>query len=415
MKHFFSKAIIVFLLVFAGCAKIGSPPGGEKDNLKPSVVFVKPESGSVNVQLDETIVFSFNKKIDDYKTEKFISVYPKTPVEYDWSTYSLEISPRNNWLENSIHRISFKKITDYNGITNSDIYTYIFSTYGELDTLFLNASINVENLKGYINYNLVDVSGIEDSVIIKGRINSDEKLSFSWLRESDYALNFYRDTIRIKRNLYNLEEDSINDSINFIFNPDSIFIKKMKIRDNKWLEFSFSDSIPGLSYFIADSLDNFLSVSKSIIEDKNVKIFTNQRIDSMKYKISFYSADQDIFVQDTLFIEPGVRDTLAPEVIKIIPAANSILSRDSDIEIVFDEFIKVNPSIEISAENLLNNNVINIHSWKIKNNNSIFISLKHTGLENGRYIFRVSTDISDWNGFIIKQPIIFEYIILNQN
>ena len=58
------RLISVLVLVLAGCAQPGFPPGGPEEKVPPKLLSIKPDSGAVNVRPDE-VNLQFDEVINE--------------------------------------------------------------------------------------------------------------------------------------------------------------------------------------------------------------------------------------------------------------------------------------------------------------------------------------------------------------
>ena len=95
----------------AGCASVGSPPGGPPDSLPPRIVHVSPESGSVVPNWDDDVSIQFDEVIDEQPgstggggggigsgLESEVLLSPaKGGVRVGWHRSRVTVKPREGW------------------------------------------------------------------------------------------------------------------------------------------------------------------------------------------------------------------------------------------------------------------------------------------------------------------------------
>jgi uncharacterized protein (DUF2141 family) len=69
------------VLIAAGCAQKGFPPGGPRDTTPPAVLSVSPDSGSSAVPLSSPISIAFGEKMDKGSVEESFYLTPRTDME----------------------------------------------------------------------------------------------------------------------------------------------------------------------------------------------------------------------------------------------------------------------------------------------------------------------------------------------
>ncbi len=134
------KTLIFILLVFLSfvfrCAKEGMPPGGPEDTTPPEVIWVSPQPGSTQVELNSRIEIAFSERMLAKITEEsvFISPLPKKPSEFGWRGKNLILTPQEPLLPDRTYVISVGTgAQDLRRNRLSRSHTFAFSTGKELD------------------------------------------------------------------------------------------------------------------------------------------------------------------------------------------------------------------------------------------------------------------------------------------
>lgn len=138
---------IYLLLVIAvlGCAKVGSPYGGPKDDKPPQVVKTKPPINSTKFVPQKKIVITFDEYIQlkDIFQEMIISPPLEGNVMAQMSGKSLIVEfPKEAVFDTTTYTLSFgNAILDNNEGNVLENYEYVFSLNDYLDTLNIEGKI----------------------------------------------------------------------------------------------------------------------------------------------------------------------------------------------------------------------------------------------------------------------------------
>ncbi|MDE5842507.1 MAG: Ig-like domain-containing protein [Muribaculaceae bacterium] len=140
LKALSITGIAIFTLLLAeGCASIGNPSGGPRDERPPRFIKADPAPGSVNVGVDRhRIRIEFDELIDvKDPTTKVIISPPGTEIpRVSAQGHHVDINFRDSLLPNTTYTIDFadaiQDINENNPISN---FAYTFSTGTRLDSL----------------------------------------------------------------------------------------------------------------------------------------------------------------------------------------------------------------------------------------------------------------------------------------
>jgi hypothetical protein len=124
----------VAALLLAGCANIGSPPGGPTRTAPPAIVSVSPDSGAVNVRAGE-VTFAFDAVVSDrpagaQSLEALFLISPRdgTP-RVSWERSRIEVRPRRGFRPNTAYSVTLLPgVTDLRGNVSRETRTVVFST-----------------------------------------------------------------------------------------------------------------------------------------------------------------------------------------------------------------------------------------------------------------------------------------------
>ena len=192
------------LLLWAACARVGSPTGGEQDKTPPKVVKTIPPNESVNFTGHRIRIF-FDEFVTlrDIRKQLIISpplaYFPEITPSGNASKY-INIKILDTLRPNTTYTFNFgKSIQDNNEGNPLSFYTYTFSTGNTIDSLTLNGSIKDAlrpKAENFVNVMLYEMGEkYSDSVVYKQRpiyvVNTLDSLTtfeLSHLKAGKYML-----------------------------------------------------------------------------------------------------------------------------------------------------------------------------------------------------------------------------------
>ena len=178
MNKTLSNFILAFIigLVFINCANRGTPDGGPKDEIPPSIIKSEPENYSINFKGNEIrVYFDEYIKIKDLQKQLIISPPMKTQPEVTplgGASKYITIKIYDTLQPNTTYAFNFgNSITDNNEGNPYPYYRYVLSTGDYIDSLSVSGNI-VDALKKepetFVNVGLYEVdSTFTDSIIYK--------------------------------------------------------------------------------------------------------------------------------------------------------------------------------------------------------------------------------------------------------
>ena len=178
MNKTLSNFIFAFILgfVFINCANRGTPDGGPKDEIPPSIIKSDPENYSTNFKRNEIrVYFDEYIKIKDLQKQLIISPPMKTQPDVmplGGASKYITIKIYDTLQPNTTYAFNFgNSITDNNEGNPYPYYRYVLSTGDYIDSLSVNGNI-VDALKKepetFVNVALYEVdSTFSDSIIYK--------------------------------------------------------------------------------------------------------------------------------------------------------------------------------------------------------------------------------------------------------
>lgn len=158
---------LTFLLAVS-CAKQGTPTGGPRDTIPPTVINSIPENQSLNFKGNE-LFFLFDERINADKLKQQLIISPNTDLEYSYVVKKDRLIIKlESALEDSItYTFNFLDgVTDITDKTPAVNLKLAFSTGPYIDSIFVEGQVNeLFNNKASAKYT-VGIYDIEDTVTI---------------------------------------------------------------------------------------------------------------------------------------------------------------------------------------------------------------------------------------------------------
>lgn len=156
--HAWMKALTALALLPAalGCANIGRPEGGPRDEKPPQFVRSDPPPGSVNFRANRlTAYFNENIQLEDAFTKVVVSPAQKTPPQVSANGRRLTVDFRDTLRDSTTYTVDFADaIKDLNEGNILDGFALDFSTGPEIDTLRISGTVlcaqNLEPAQGML-------------------------------------------------------------------------------------------------------------------------------------------------------------------------------------------------------------------------------------------------------------------------
>ena len=131
---------LIALLVLAGCAQAGIPPGGPTDRTPPRVLRITPDSNAINVR-GNAIAFQFDEVVSERPrnarelADLFIVSPSRGPSGVSWRRTRVEIRPRGGLRPNTTYTVRMLPgMVDLDGNPDTTGVTLVFSTGPALAT-----------------------------------------------------------------------------------------------------------------------------------------------------------------------------------------------------------------------------------------------------------------------------------------
>ena len=233
---------LIIGLVFINCANRGTPDGGPKDEVPPTIVKSEPENYSTNFKGDEIrVYFDEYIKIKDLSKQLIISPPMKTQptvTPLGGASKYIKIIINDTLQPNTTYAFNFgNSITDNNEGNPYPYYRYVFSTGDYIDSLSIKGNIvdaKKKEPETFVNVALYEVdSTFTDSIIYKetpkyitNTLDSVTTFSIENLKPGKYLLMALKDGNG--DNKFQQKTDQIGFYKNFIEVPsDSSYTLKL--------------------------------------------------------------------------------------------------------------------------------------------------------------------------------------------
>ncbi|MEO7085508.1 MAG: Ig-like domain-containing protein [Gemmatimonadaceae bacterium] len=126
---------LIALVLLAGCASTGAPPGGPERHTPPEIVAINPDSGARSVAIKE-VEFKFDEVVSDRANtsggmlDGIFLVSPRTGApEVSWHRTRITVRPRGGFRANTAYSITMLPgLVDLRGNARKESRTIVFST-----------------------------------------------------------------------------------------------------------------------------------------------------------------------------------------------------------------------------------------------------------------------------------------------
>jgi hypothetical protein len=126
---------LILLVAVAGCAQLGSPPGGPEDRNPPHLLRISPDTNAVNAR-PKGVQLYFDEIINERPArggQDLAALFLVSPrrgrVDVRWHRSRIEIRPRRGWQANTTYTITqLAGVSDLRGNADTGQHQYIFST-----------------------------------------------------------------------------------------------------------------------------------------------------------------------------------------------------------------------------------------------------------------------------------------------
>jgi len=124
---------LIALLLLAGCASAGAPPGGPERKTPPAIVAITPDSGATNIK-SKSVEIQFDEVVSDRagqgELDKLFLISPRTSApDVSWHRSRISVKPHSGFRPNTAYRITMLPgLADLRGNVLKETRTILFST-----------------------------------------------------------------------------------------------------------------------------------------------------------------------------------------------------------------------------------------------------------------------------------------------
>jgi uncharacterized protein (DUF2141 family) len=215
-----SKKIIILIsflvsMMLVGCANQLPPGGGEIDLIPPEIIYVLPESGTINYK-ESYIEFEFSEYVDkrSFKEAVFISPSIDGDLEIVWSGTGCRIYFPAELKENITYTITIgTDVIDYNNKNRmAESFNLVFSTGDKIDYRRIEGTVFTEKPNGIMlfAYKVEDHDTLSPSKVKPDYVSQTGDLgqySIAGLAKGSYRVFAVKD--EYKDFLFQAEQDLI--------------------------------------------------------------------------------------------------------------------------------------------------------------------------------------------------------------
>jgi hypothetical protein len=199
MKYF--NLLLIGVILFSACARVGNPIGGQKDVTPPKLIFSKPSQGEVNYKGQE-IVLAFDEYVTVKNPEKNLLISPplnNLPIikPAGIASKTIKIVFQDSLLPNTTYQINFgESIADFNEGNKLKNLKLIFSTGPIIDSLSFKGQVQTVHYDKpkQIIVGLYQAKNFKDSMVYKqkphyvGLANEKGQFNLTNLKEGNYVV-----------------------------------------------------------------------------------------------------------------------------------------------------------------------------------------------------------------------------------
>ncbi len=214
--------ILISLVLFSKCARVGRPTGGDKDIIPPITISASPDFESLNFEGDKIkIYFDEYIKFKDLNKQLIVSPplnYPLEITPLGTASKSIIIKIKDTLKENTTYTLNFgNAIVDNSEGNPLKQFKYLFSTGGYIDSLSVSGAVkhafNQKTPPDIAVFIYAIDSTYNDSIVYQRKpdyvANTLDSIAFSItnIKEGKYQLVALKDAS--KNMLFNPKEDQI--------------------------------------------------------------------------------------------------------------------------------------------------------------------------------------------------------------
>jgi uncharacterized protein (DUF2141 family) len=380
MKHVFPIILLYLILYLFSCANQGSPSGGPRDTIPPTLISSLPTNKSLNYQ-ERVFQFEFDERINADQLKTKLNITPLT--ENKFTVYIkkniLNIKFENPFEDSTTFTFNFADavgdITEKNPVVN---FTYAFSTGPIIDSIFVKGTVKDLYNNELQKEILIALYSIEDTLnLFTGKpryftkTDKEGNYQIENIKTGYYKIYAFEDKDNNLKNdpqkeKHGFKADSLNlftsrDSINFVIQLIDASIPKFVRAKNtgQYFDVMYNKFISQYTLSKIDSNSQLNIPSNGLYKDNTIIRFypdgsLSTEVDSLQIKINAIDSLGNT-LQDTVYLQ-FKESRRKPEKfdITIAPNNNSSITKSVNIKIDFSKPItKINiDSIILSYDTL---------------------------------------------------------------
>ncbi len=318
-----NKSIYIYitagLFIASGCAKIGSPTGGPKDEIPPKIVESKPGNYSTNFS-SKKIEITFDEfiQLKNIYNELIISPPLKERPENKLKGKSLVVDLNNELKENTTYTLNFgNAIADNNEGNVLANFEFVISTGDYVDSLSVTGKlVNAFNLKPeedpvfiMLYENLKDSAPYFEIPSYIGKTNKDGTFAVNNIKEDTFRIFALKDAnsnllfdanekIAFIDSLFVISPELIETACYYL--ADSLLPTDSTAADLKLRGFAI-DSITGDTLKVEEKLKYALHINLFLFQEENIYQYLTAKERETREKLVF-AFKRPLY--DSLVIEP---------------------------------------------------------------------------------------------------------------
>jgi len=212
------------------CASLGSPPGGPERTEPPQVVAISPDSGAVNVDVDDAVM-EFDAVIDDRgggsALDNLVFVSPDGEnARVRWRRRRVEIRPRGGFRPNTAYRVTLLPgVTDVNNNAMRSPTTIVFSTGATIPPYAVHGRVFDWMAERPAPNAFVEVVRVRDSLAYAAVADSTGQFEVGPLEPGGYRVRAFLDNNRNRTR----DVTEMWDSVSALVTDESPFVELLAI------------------------------------------------------------------------------------------------------------------------------------------------------------------------------------------
>lgn len=317
MKNLFPFFIILLSIYIYSCANQGTPTGGPKDTIPPTLLESYPANKSINYK-DREFKFIFDERVNADKLKSLLLITPqienKFKVKVKKNELTLEFE--ENFSDSTTYTLNFADglvdVTEKNPAVN---FSFAFSTGHYIDSIYVNGKITDLNtnkdLEGYLVglYLLTDsINLFKDKPRYFAKTNKKGQFLIENIKNDAYKILTFND--ENKNLIFNPDTEShgfLADSLDLNISRDSVRIPAQLINAS---EFKLIRSKVTGRYFDIQYNKSIVSYELNKLDTINqLSIPSNNKIKENKI-LRFYSHEKFRYDIDSLGIIIQAMDSM---------------------------------------------------------------------------------------------------------